>query len=131
MSGEDKLTLTLLPQRYALCRMSPETEAPPEIWNEASFVSVTRTEDELSIVCPESSLPAHGKNRRGMRVFRVEGSFSFSSVGILLSLLEPLANSGISILAISTYDTDYILVHEDDLVGAISVLEKVCVLRDV
>ena len=130
MSRGERLTLTLLPETFALFRMNPDAEVPPKLLERGFFVSITRTADELSIVCPESAMQAGGNKRSGMRVLKVEGPLPFSSVGILRSLLEPLSDSGISALAISTYETDYILVHEDDLERALTVLEELCVLED-
>jgi hypothetical protein len=134
MSKEDKLTLTILPEQYAVYRMSTAQEVPLKLLEQNSFVSITRTEEELSVVCAKnllqkSKIPEGAAVTEGMRVLKVEGPLSFSSVGILLSLLEPLAENRISVMAVSTYDTDYILVRDEDLCRATAVLEKVCALR--
>ena len=108
------LSLTILPERLAICRLPPE-EALPERPPQARFWSVTRTEEELSIVLPEEYAPAGSRAETGWRGLKVEGPLDFDTPGILASLALPLAKAGISIFALSTYDTDYILVKEKDL----------------
>lgn len=105
------LTLTTLSERLAVCRLDPSSKIPS--WATiAALFSVTRTTDELSIVCPEESVPADVKCERGWRVLKLEGPFEFSMVGVLSSVAAPLADAGVSIFAVSTYDTDYVLVKE-------------------
>ena len=86
------------------------------------LVSITRTADELSIVCPSEAVPDTVRTERGFCVLKIEGPFDFSLTGILLAVIEPLADVGISIFALSTYDTDYVLVKKKDLNQAVSVL---------
>lgn len=114
-------TLTILPERLAICRLPPE-EAIPERPPQARFWSVTRTTEELSIVLPEESLPRGWQAETGWRGLKVQGPLDFDLPGVLASLVEPLAAAGVSIFAISTYDTDYILVREKDLEKAKRVL---------
>ena len=114
-------TLTILPERLAICRLPPE-EALPERPPHARFWSVTRTEEELSIVLPEEYAPAGSRAETGWRGLKVEGPLDFDTPGILASLALPLAKAGISIFALSTYDTDYILVPEGNLEQAKEVL---------
>ena len=83
---------------------------------------MTRTAEELSILCHESAAPASVEAQRGFRSFRVRGSLAFSEIGVLDSLAHPLARAGISIMALSTYDTDYLLVAQLDLEAAIEAL---------
>src|SRR5271170_7736714 len=107
-----KLQFRRLPGTYAICRLPPD--APLPAWAErGTFTSITRTAEELSIVCPLESVPA--EHRTGIRwcCFQLVGPFAFSQVGILASFLTPLAASGIPIFAISTYDTDHVLVSEE------------------
>lgn len=78
---------------------------------EPGFCSVTRTSDELSIVCAEEVVPAGTNAVRGWLCLKLEGPFAFSETGILSSFLAPLAESGIGIFAISTFDTDYVLIQ--------------------
>jgi hypothetical protein len=116
------LQLTLLPGRYAVLRLPADAAVPA--WCEGAFTSVTRTRDELSIVAPEAGIPDDGDllAERGFRVLKVEGPLPFEAVGILASLAAPLAEAKISILAIGTFDTDYVLVREADLPGALAAL---------
>ena len=87
--------------------------------------TVTRTPDELSIVCAASHLPAHASAERGWRCLRVAGTIDFAVTGVLASIAGPLANAAVSIFAISTYDTDYVLVREHALAAAIKALTAV------
>ena len=114
-------TLTILPERLAICRLPPE-EALPERPPHARFWSVTHTEEELSIILPEENIPAGCQAETGWRGLKVEGPLDFDTPGILASLALPLAKAGISIFALSTYDTDYILVPEGNLEQAKEVL---------
>ena len=88
------------------------------------MVSLTRTADELSVVCPQSAVPAGVQAERDWRCLRVAGALPFSAVGILSSLVTPLAAAGISVFALSTFDTDYLLVKEKDLEKAAAALTQ-------
>jgi uncharacterized protein len=88
------------------------------------LTSVTRTGNELSIVCPLESVPQDRKPETAWVCFALLGPFSFSEVGILDSFISPLAEHGIPIFALSTYDTDYVLVREPDANRAIEIVEK-------
>jgi L-ascorbate metabolism protein UlaG (beta-lactamase superfamily) len=117
------LTLTVLRERLSICRLRAGAEVPA--WaTGTSFFSVTRTEDELSIVCPEEDVPGGVSQERGWRALKLEGPFSLSMVGILSSLAAPLAEAGASIFAISTFDTDYVLVREGQLDLAVDTLRE-------
>jgi hypothetical protein len=121
MSPRALLTLTVLPGRYAICRLDATAEVPS--WcAEGEFVSVSRTSEELSLVCPESNLPAGVPCEPGWRVFKCEGPLDFALPGIIASLAEPLADAGVPIFPIATYDTDYVLVKEAHLETAINAL---------
>jgi hypothetical protein len=127
MSAFRPLQLTLLPHRYAVFQLPPFPE--PELdWSRladgAAFVSMTRTHDEVSGVCEESAVPANATAQRGRRLLGVKGPLDFSLTGVLASLTGPLAEAGISIFSISTYDTDYLLLAERDLEPAIAALER-------
>jgi hypothetical protein len=116
------LTLSVLPDRYAVCRLDPGAAIPP--WATAGrFFSVTRTADELSIVCPEQHVPPGVTVEPGWRTFKLEGPFDFALTGILAAVAGPLAEAGIGIFAMATYDTDYVLVkaaHLDRACAALS-----------
>jgi hypothetical protein len=118
-----QLTLILLPDTFAICRLEPDASIPP--WATASgFFSITRTADELSIVCRQSDVPEGILCERGWRCVGVAGTIEFSVVGVLASLTAPLAKAGISVFSISTFDTDYLLVKETDLEGAVAALRQ-------
>ena len=115
------LTLHQLPERFAVCRLE-STETIPDWIDDEGFVSITRTSRELSIVCDESRIPPDCMAERNWRCLIVGGALPFDAVGVLASLAKPLAERGISIFVISTYDTDHILVKDDDLERAIDAL---------
>jgi hypothetical protein len=98
---------------YAVCRLDPGDALPP--WADgAGFSSVTRTAYELSIVCEQSRVPEDVRAERGWHAFEVAGPLDFALTGILASLAAPLADAGVSVFAVATYDTDYVLVRDVD-----------------
>ncbi|MGO4122771.1 ACT domain-containing protein [Inquilinus sp. YAF38] len=122
--AESRLTLSLLPETLAVARLPAEAPLPSWVdWSDP-FVTVSRTRDELSVVCPEARLPTDAKAERGWRGFKVEGPLDFALTGILSRLAAPLAEAGISIFVISTYDTDYLLVRTAELEAATAVLQR-------
>jgi hypothetical protein len=112
------LTLSVLPEKFMICRLEPEAVIPEWAAGAGPFLSITRTADELSIVGAETNAPGDVKSERGWRCLKVEGPLDLSLVGILASLLRPLAEAQVNIFAISTYDTDYVLVKEEKLARA-------------
>lgn len=118
-----QVRLKRLPGSYAVARLG--REAPFPDWADGpGFVSVSRTEDELSIVCLEARVPAEVKSAGRWAVFKFEGPFAFSETGILLSVIEPLSAAGIGIFAVSTFDTDYLLVMETDVAQTVERLRE-------
>jgi hypothetical protein len=107
---------------YAICRFEPGASVPAWASGER-FLTVTRTASELSIVCEEKMVPEGLHAERNRRLMQIEGTLAFTLTGVLASIAAPLANAGISIFAVSTYDTDYLLVSEEDLQEATQVLE--------
>lgn len=117
------LTMKLLKDRFAVCRLSNEEEIPH--WaKESNFFSITRTLDELSIVCLQGDVPDEVQCEKDWSALKVEGPLDFSLIGILSSISTILAENKISIFAISTYDTDYILVKHSEINKAIEVLSN-------
>jgi len=115
------LTLSLLSDTFAICRLEPKADIPS--WALAGdFFSVTRTKEELSLVCPEEMVPEGTHCEKDFRSIKVEGPLDFTLVGVLASLTEALAQEAISILAISTFDTDYLLVKEAQVDRAVQKL---------
>ena len=114
------LSLHLLPERYAICRLPPDAPLPEP--PAASLWSATRTADELSVVLPETARDPRWRAETGWRCFQVAGPIDFSLTGVLASLTAPLAEADLSLFAISTYDTDYLLVREESLAAASAAL---------
>lgn len=121
----EKLTLFLLPYRLGICRLESGSSIPDWLQRNGSIFSITGTEDETSLVCREVLIPADCTAEKGFRALKVKGPLAFGLTGILSSLLNPLADDGISIFAISTYDTDYILIKEEVLNQSITALKDV------
>jgi len=118
-----KRILLLGSETLSICRL--EKNAPiPEWALTGEFFSITRTAEELSVVCPQNQVPPGVQKQDGWKVLQVEGPLDFSLTGILASLTGPLAKEGISVFAISTYDTDYLLVKQELLEKAIEILTK-------
>ena len=117
------LELDIQEELFGVCQLGPE-EALPEWLPRNGFCSITRTDDELSIVCAESSVPEDVKCERGWRMLRIAGTQAFTLTGVLNSVLEPLAKAEISVFAISTFDTDYVLVKAESLERAAMVLRE-------
>jgi len=110
--------LRVLPGLYAVCRLPAEADVPP------SFFSATRTPNELSVVCAEGDALPGAPCERGFRIFEVAGPLDFALTGVLAAIAAPLAGAGVSIFAISTFDTDYVLVKERDLAKAVEALRE-------
>jgi hypothetical protein len=118
-----QLALTLLPDTFAVCRLDHDALVPA--WaSSGTFFSITRTADELSVVCSQSLVPDGVRCERGWRCLRVAGTMDFSMIGVVASLVTPLAEAGISVFVISTFDTDYLLVKENDLQRAKATLRS-------
>lgn len=118
-----KLDLTILDGTYAVVRLSSQSEIPNWAYG-GSFISITKTDDELSVVCNMESVPQNQVVELDWRIFKVMGPLDFSLTGILAGITQPLAGHGISIFAVSTYDTDYILVKNELLTNAIEILKN-------
>ena len=117
------LTLTVFPNRYAICRLDSRSVVPD--WATGNdFVSITRTADELSIVCLEANVPPTVARTAGWRVLKCEGPLDFALSGIMASLAEPLADAGVPIFPIATHDTDYVLIKEPQLEAAVDALSS-------
>jgi hypothetical protein len=117
------LSLIVLHLELAICRLDRDGNIPD--WAaQGEFLSITRTPDELSIVCPAYVVPENQPCDRGWRALRVAGKFDLRAVGVLAALAAPLAEVGVSIFAISTHDTDYLLIKEEDMERAGVALRK-------
>lgn len=120
--GKPRLALRLSQEILAVSRLAPSSPLPGWAFS-GSLCSVTRTPEELSIVCSESAMPLGTRCERGWRAFQVKGPLEFGLTGILDALTDPLARAGVSIFAISTFDTDYLLVREAQLEEAMATLQ--------
>jgi uncharacterized protein len=117
------LPLDLLPGGFAVARLQPEEEVPAWALRSRVLSAVVRTPTELSVLTEEAEIPPEVPAERGYRAFRVRGPLPFDLVGIFASVAQPLAEAGLPIFALSTYDTDYVLVKQTDLTAAAAALE--------
>lgn len=115
------LTLRLWPDGYAVCRLPPDAGLPP--WADGpGFVSITRTAAELSIICPAGRVPPDVTASLGWRLLEIVGPFDFGVTGVMAAVAGPLADAGVSLLPVATYDTDYLLVTAAQLDRALDAL---------
>jgi hypothetical protein len=118
-----RLHFSQLPERLSIVTLAPDTEVPA--WAASrTFFSVTRTPEELSIVTPASNVPEGLLQQTQWRALKVHGPFDLAEIGVLSAISVPLADAGISIFVISTFDTDYLLVADKQLRAAILALEN-------
>lgn len=115
------IKLKLLDGSYAVSQL-PAADRIPAWADGPGFMTVSRTEDELSVVCLEDRVPADVRSEHGWACFKFAGPFAFDQTGILLSVVSPLSNGGIGIFAVSTFDTDYLLVKRQHLAQATALL---------
>ena len=115
------LHLSLLPDTLAICRLAPDAPVPAWAWT-GEPASVTRTHDELSVVCRADAVPPGVRCETGWRCMKVAGPLDFGLTGILAALTAPLAAAGIPVFAVCTYDTDYVMVKAENLEPALQAL---------
>ena len=117
------LTLSAVPGSYSVIRLEKDADIPS--WATGDFFfSITKTDDELSIVCNDDSVPEDVTADRNWRMFKVIGPLDFFLTGVAAAIHKPLSKAKISVLVISTYDTDYILVKDDRFEEAKTVLSE-------
>ena len=119
-----RLPLEVLPWTLGVCRLAPDVPLPAWALDGGAFFTVSRTPDELSITCEESRIPDAQAREGDYRAIRVAGPLPFDLLGVFASISGPLADAGISIFAISTFDTDYVLVRQRDLDMSLDVLRR-------
>jgi hypothetical protein len=118
-----KLKYRILPERLAVCQLPPGTRVPEwALWG--GFFCVTGTEDEVSMVCEERQVADEVRAEKGWIGLKLEGPFPFTMTGVLASFLQPLAETGIPIFAVSTFDTDYVLIKGEHLKQAVKALDE-------
>lgn len=115
-----QLRIAVLEHRLAVCRLAPDAAVPP--WVQGAFTSVTRTDEELSVVCGDAAVPEGVQAERGWRVLKVQGPIPFEVTGVAAALVAPLAEARISVFLLATYDTDYLLLKEESFARALEVL---------
>ena len=115
--------LKKLPGSYAISQM-PSDNSVPEWVDGEGFVSISRTADELSLICFDERVPKTVRSDRGWICFMFQGPFEFDAAGVLLSVLQPISENGIGVLAISTFDGDLILLKENDVEKAVNLLSE-------
>ena len=118
-----QLNFRLLSGTYAVTRLATDALVP-EWATRGEFTSISRTGEELSIVCPLENCPDDGAPRKRWACLKLEGTFAFSLTGVLLSFIRPLSENNVPIFAVSTFDTDYVLIPEELKVEAIVVLQN-------
>lgn len=117
-----RLTFSTLSETFAICRL-PGGSAIPAWATGGAFFAITRTADELSVIAAQQYVPEAVQCSRGWRALKVEGPLDFAVVGVVASISAPLAQAGIPIFIVSTYDTDYLLVTVKHFHQALTVLE--------
>lgn len=117
------LKLSVLAGTMCVARLPPDAVLPDWV-PDAAWCSITRTAEELSIVCEAVLVPPNVRQQGGWRLLQVEGPLDFALTGILSRIAAPMADAGISIFALSTFDTDYVLVSEAELGVAVSRLRE-------
>lgn len=123
-AGRPRLPLVVLPETVAVCRLPAGAPIPEWASKAHAFLTVSRTSEELSVTADQAVVPEGTRCERDYRPIRVRGTLPPNLVGILLAIADPLAEAKIAIFAISTYDTDYVLVKAADLDRAIAALER-------
>jgi uncharacterized protein len=114
------LELRLLPESLAVCRLNAGDES--DLKAASGLFSVTRTADELSVVCPEEDAPPGAEVSGGWRALEVHGPLDHSATGVMASISSPLAEAGVALFPLATFDTDYVLVKDPDLERAVDAL---------
>jgi len=117
------MNLRILDGTFSVCRLKPSDSIPEWVYR-SSFYSISKSKDELSIVCESNYVPEDVKSEKNWNLIKVKGPLDFNLTGIFSSLTKPLAEDGISIFAISTFDTDYLLVKAEKIQDAKVALEK-------
>lgn len=127
MSTPARLTLSVLGGDYAVTRLDPHAALPHWVMQGAmqgELWSLSRTPDELSVLCAAALVPAGLQTQAGWSALKLHGPFEFTLTGILSSVLNPLRDAGIGIFALSTFDTDYVLVAREQLPEALAALRQ-------
>ena len=115
------MKLYVLDELYAIVRCDPDAGLPA--WLQGGhFWSATRSDSELSIVCRQEDVPNDASAERGWCAVEIAGPLDFSLTGVVAALVNPLADAGVPIFVLSTFETDYVLVRERDLPRSVEAL---------
>jgi hypothetical protein len=118
------LRLSVVESKLTVVRLPADVDVPDWVDGAGEFTSITRTLDELSIVCGSDVVPQGLPVEGPWRAIKVNGPIPMTLIGVIAAIANPLADAGIAIFAISTFETDYVLVHEPDLDATIELLRR-------
>jgi len=118
-----KLTLQLLNETYTINKL-PQFAEIPSILSNGEMCFISRTDEELSIVCPDFMAPNNVQQELGWRCLKVEGTVKLQEVGVLASILQPLSEANVPVFTVSTFNTDYVFVMDEHLVNVVHALQK-------
>lgn len=124
MPGRPDLDLIVLAGSLAVARLDAADAVPAWATTRSILSAIVRSADELSVLTADAMVPLDVRAERGYRAIKVRGPLPFGSIGIFASIADPIAEAGIGIFALSTYDTDYVLVKEHDLAASIEALRR-------
>ncbi|HEX9829044.1 MAG TPA: ACT domain-containing protein [Bacteroidota bacterium] len=119
-----KLTLQLMNENFTVNKLAQFAELP-SIFAKGEMCFMMRTDEEFTIICPDFMAPNNVQQETGWKCMKVTGEMNLSDVGVLASITGPLAEANIPLLAVSTFNTDYFFVIEENLVNAVQALQKV------
>jgi hypothetical protein len=119
-----KLPYRVLPGRFAICKLPAKAAVPSWVRRSAEFLSITRTPEELSIVCSESRISDDVHAATGWTCLKLQGPFPFTQTGVLTSFVAPLSANGIPIFVVATFNTDYVLIPEEFSAAAFRALSE-------
>ena len=115
--------MKLLEPEFSVVKLSAESEVPAWVLRSDVYF-LSKTSDELSIMCPRSGAPDNVQRSDGWRCLRVDVELGFEQIGVVATVSTPVANAGISLFLVSTYDRDYVLVHQENLTRALQAYEE-------
>jgi hypothetical protein len=122
LHSDPVVVFSVLEEKFCVAKLLPDSPAPA-IPESTAFFSVTRTDEEISVICEESLAPVAAEIERNWRMIKVQGPLEFALKGVLASLLRPLAEAQVGVFALSTYNTDYLLVQQYHLAKTLEVLQ--------
>ena len=120
----NRLVVDVADGEYAVTRLDPGTMLPADLLTRDGLVSVTATATEVSVVAPVEHAPDGGRTEAGWRLLTVRGPLEFTLTGIMAALAGALAQAGVPLFAMSTFDTDHLLVRDADLARAVAALRE-------